>query len=192
MTRARVWTTCHACMHACMHHDLLLMMMNDDDVLSPYMHALARASYRALRRAIASAPAVDAHTAPIAHRARDVLRQRVRDIVRNEIARARVDERSSSFSHAELVARCAVATAFFRRAVVEGDSLAAAHARASVGYADGARRRERRGKPREPSKRERRIDEVRKIVARGCDEVPFGDERARVIGMSEGLPPPRA
>lgn len=160
------------------------------------MRALARASYRALVRSIASGSrgVGNAETrASFAPRARAVLRQRVGAIVRGEIARLRAtDEASEAANTREFIARCAVATAFFRDACVGFDSAAAAHARASVGYEDGARRRRRRASAREPSRRERRSDEVRKIVAWWCDEGPFGTERARAIGMSEGLTPPRA
>ena len=160
------------------------------------MRANARACYRALARAIAGR--VDGTRAPSARdsfaaRAVETLRARVGEIVRRELARARARDGDGGASEtsrgSEVVARCAVATAFFREAWSAWDSGAAAHARASAGYADGARRRNRRVKTREPSRRERRIEEVRKIVVWGCDEGPFGEERARAIGMSEGLTP---
>ena len=43
---------------------------------------------------------------------------------------------------------------------------------------------------REISRKERRVEETRKLVADGCDVEPFASERARVIGMSVGLIPP--
>ena len=173
--------------------------------------ALARASYRAVLRAVAGRPsatdATDATAttttattaraassiAPITARARAVLRDRVVELARSSAVERdgdadgrAADDDDGERKIREFTARCAMATTFFRRAHADPASAEAAHARAAVGYLDAARRRARRtgGGSAAPSRRVRRAEALNADIAASFDDV-YAKSCAAMVGLHD-------
>ena len=173
--------------------------------------ALARASYRAVLRAVAGRPsatdATDATAttttattaraassiAPITARARAVLRDRVVELARSSAVERdgdadgrAADDDDGERKIREFTARCAMATTFFRRAHADPASAEAAHARAAVGYLDAARRRARRagGGGAAPSRRVRRAEALNADIAASFDDV-YAKSCAAMVGLHD-------
>ena len=162
--------------------------------------ALAASAYRSLIRAVSgprargatairapsdaseaspsSAPSPPSSPPPISTRARGVLLDRTR-----VLARADAPSRRPAF-----IARCLVAATFFNRAHADPSGVEARHARAAVGYLDGAAKRRRRVEKRAASRRALRAARVRSDVSRALDDA-FERDRAAAIGFPRGLFP---
>jgi len=174
--------------------------------------ALARASYRAVLRAVAGRPSATDATAttatttttaataraassiaPITARARAVLRDRVVELARSSAVERdgdadgrAADDDDGERKIREFTARCAMATTFFRRAHADPASAEAAHARAAVGYLDAARRRARRagGGGAAPSRRVRRAEALNADIAASFDDV-YAKSCAAMVGLHD-------
>ena len=170
--------------------------------------ALAASAYRSLIRAVSgprargatairapsdasdaspsSAPSPSSSPPPISTRARGVLLDRARVLARAAAAdptRADASSRRRAF-----IARCLVAATFFNRAHADPSGVEARHARAAVGYLDGADKRRRRVEKRAASRRALRAARVRRDVSRALDDA-FERDRAAAIGFPRGLFP---
>ena len=168
--------------------------------------ALAASAYRSLIRAVSgprargatairapsdaspsSAPCPSSSPPPISTRARGVLLDRARVLARAAAAadptRADAPSRRRAF-----IARCLVAATFFNRAHADPSGVEARHARAAVGYLDGADKRRRRIEKRAASRRALRAARVRSDVSRALDDA-FERDRAAAIGFPRGLFP---
>ena len=170
--------------------------------------ALAASAYRSLIRAVSgprargatairapsdasdaspsSAPCPSSSPPPISTRARGVLLDRARVLARAAAAdptRADASSRRRAF-----IARCLVAATFFNRAHADPSGVEARHARAAVGYLDGAAKRRRLVEKRAASRRALRADRVRSDVSRALDDA-FERDRAAAIGFPRGLFP---
>ena len=86
------------------------------------------------------------------------------------------------------IARCLVAATFFNRAHADPSGVEARHARAAVGYLDGAAKRRRLVEKRAASRRTLRAARVRSDVSRALDDA-FERDRAAAIGFPRGLFP---
>lgn len=171
--------------------------------------ALAASAYRSLIRAVSgprargatairapsdapdaspsSPPSPPSSPPPISTRARGVLLDRARVLARAAAAAdpTRADEPSRRRA---FIARCLVAATFFNRAHADPSGVEARHARAAVGYLDGAAKRRRRVEKRAASRRALRADRVRSDVSRALDDA-FERDRAAAIGFPRGLFP---
>ena len=170
--------------------------------------ALAASAYRSLIRAVSgprargatairapsdasdaspsSAPCPSSSPPPISTRARGVLLDRARVLARAAAAdptRADAPSRRRAF-----IARCLVAATFFNRAHADPSGVEARHARAAVGYLDGAAKRRRLVEKRAASRRTLRAARVRSDVSRALDDA-FERDRAAAIGFPRGLFP---
>ena len=170
--------------------------------------ALAASAYRSLIRAVSgprargatairapsdasdaspsSAPSPSSSPPPISTRARGVLLDRARVLARAAAAdptRADAPSRRRAF-----IARCLVAATFFNRAHADPSGVEARHARAAVGYLDGAAKRRRLVEKRAASRRALRAARVRSDVSRALDDA-FERDRAAAIGFPRGLFP---
>jgi len=170
--------------------------------------ALAASAYRSLIRAVSgprargatairapsdasdaspsSAPCPSSSPPPISTRARGVLLDRARVLARAAAAdptRADASSRRRAF-----IARCLVAATFFNRAHADPSGVEARHARAAVGYLDGAAKRRRLVEKRAASRRALRAARVRSDVSRALDDA-FERDRAAAIGFPRGLFP---
>ena len=171
--------------------------------------ALAASAYRSLIRAVSgprargatairapsdasdaspsSAPSPPSSPPPISTRARGVLLDRARVLARAAAAadptRADAPSRRRAF-----IARCLVAATFFNRAHADPSGVEARHARAAVGYLDGAAKRRRLVEKRAASRRALRAARVRSDVSRALDDA-FERDRAAAIGFPRGLFP---
>ena len=168
--------------------------------------ALAASAYRSLIRAVSgprargatairapsdaspsSAPCPSSSPPPISTRARGVLLDRARVLARAAAAadptRADAPSRRRAF-----IARCLVAATFFNRAHADPSGIEARHARAAVGYLDGAAKRRRLVEKRAASRRALRAARVRSDVSRALDDA-FERDRAAAIGFPRGLFP---
>ena len=170
--------------------------------------ALAASAYRSLIRAVSgprargatairapsdasdaspsSAPSPSSSPPPISTRARGVLLDRARVLAR--AAAADPTHADASSRRRAFIARCLVAATFFNRAHADPSGVEARHARAAVGYLDGAAKRRRLVEKRAASRRALRAARVRSDVSRALDDA-FERDRAAAIGFPRGLFP---
>ena len=172
--------------------------------------ALAASAYRSLIRAVSgprargatairapsdapdaspsSAPCLSSSPPPISTRARGVLLDRARVLARAAATAADPTRADEPSRRRAFIARCLVAATFFNRAHADPSGVEARHARAAVGYLDGAAKRRRRVEKRAASRRALRADRVRSDVSRALDDA-FERDRAAAIGFPRGLFP---
>ena len=172
--------------------------------------ALAASAYRSLIRAVSgprargatairapsdasdaspsSPPSPPSSPPPISTRARGVLLDRARVLARAAATAADPTRADEPSRRRAFIARCLVAATFFNRAHADPSGVEARHARAAVGYLDGAAKRRRRVEKRAASRRALRADRVRSDVSRALDDA-FERDRAAAIGFPRGLFP---
>ena len=172
--------------------------------------ALAASAYRSLIRAVSgprargatairapsdapdaspsSPPSPRSSPPPISTRARGVLLDRARVLARAAATAADPTRADEPSRRRAFIARCLVAATFFNRAHADPSGVEARHARAAVGYLDGAAKRRRRVEKRAASRRALRADRVRSDVSRALDDA-FERDRAAAIGFPRGLFP---